>query len=95
MLWVVLIGLFLLIVIYILFATLPVFIYSSTNSYYILLKRFFNISVENHKSELLKIHTRVFFLNFDFFRLLPIKKEKIRYEKQRHRIYYYKLFLTL
>ena len=57
MLWVVLIGLFSLIVIYLLFATLSVVIDSSTNSCYIKLKRIFKISRENHKSELLKMHT--------------------------------------
>jgi len=74
MLWVDLIGLFFLIVICLLFATLSVFIDSSTNSYYIKLKRIFKKSVKNHQSELLKIHTQVFFLHFDYFRLQHIKR---------------------
>ena len=73
MLWVIIIGLFILLVMYLLFATFSIVIDTSTNSYYLELKRIIKISAESDERELLKIHTQLFFFNFDYF---PIKENK-------------------
>ena len=82
MLWVIIIGLFLLLVMYLLFAPLSIVIDTSTHSYYIELKPIIKISAVSHERELLKIHTHIFFLNFDYYPIQPKKKKKLTIKKQ-------------
>ncbi len=86
MFWVILIVLFLAIVIYILFARLSMVIDTSTNNYFIELKGIFKISAESDKSEILKLRTQIFFLNFNFYPLRPNKKEKPKKNKRKSRL---------
>jgi len=76
MLWVVLIILFIVLIIYLLFASLSVFIDTSINCYYLKLNGIFRINVESHESEIIILHLHVFFLNFSFYPLRPKKRIK-------------------
>jgi len=67
---------------YLLFAPLSIVIDTSTHSYYVELKPIIKISAVSHERELLKIHTHVFFLNFDYFPIQPKKKKKLTTKKQ-------------
>ena len=83
MLWVIIIGLFLLLMMYLLFAPLSIVIDTSTHSYYVELKPIIKISAVSHERELLKIHTQIFFLNFDYFPIQPIKKKKLKKQSKK------------
>ncbi len=76
MLWVIIILLIISLVLYLLFATLSIYIDTDNNHYYIHLKGICKLSAESHKTELLKLRFQFFFLNFNFYPLRLKKKTK-------------------
>jgi len=82
MLWAILIVLFVSLVIYLLFASLSVFIDTSTDRYYLDLKGIFRIYAESHESEIIILRLNIFFLNFIFYPLRPNKKKRIATNKK-------------
>jgi len=71
--------LFILLIVYVLFAPIDLFIDTSSNQYYVQIKGLAKAQVEGHKEEVLRIKLMTFFMKFYFYPLrkqLPVKKKK-------------------
>ena len=87
MLWIIIIGLFLLLLIYLLFARLSINIDTGTNQYFIDLKRVFKLYLEFDEIEVLKLRLRMFHSNFNFYPLKKSKKKKRKSSLSSKQIY--------
>ena len=80
MLWIIIIGLFILLLVYLLFARISIKIDTGTNQYYLGLNRVFKLFLEYDETEVLKLRLRMFHSNFNFY---PLRRSKRKKKKKR------------
>jgi hypothetical protein len=80
-------ALFLLLIIYLLWAPITLYIDTSANQYFVRLQGIMKASIEGDPSKVIRIRLQILFLNFNFYPLMKRfgSKKKETAEKKKHR----------